>query len=1247
MVTLVNRAKMSTATTGTGTITLGSAVAGFQTFADAGVANAETVRYTIEDGAAFEIGTGTYTSSGTTLSRALIESSTGSLLNLSGSAIVYVTAAAQDLQSDTANTASTLVARDASGDFSAGTITAALSGNATTSSSTTGNAATATALQTARTIGGVSFDGTANINLPGVNTTGNQNTSGNAATATALATGRTISLTGDVTGTSGSFDGTGNVSIAATIAANSVALGTDTTGNYVATIATGAGLDGSASSEGATPTISLNLSELATSTTNGDGDFFVVVDASNVQRKLTKANINNSGFNNDAGYTTNVGDITGVTAGTYLTGGGTSGTVTLNVDATTTNTASKVVARDGSGNFAAGTITAALSGNATTATTATNQSGGTVSATTGTFSTSATIDGHLLQDSSDRSGLLEISSALGTWNGIQIKPTSTSLWSIMGDQDDFGIYDDYNNEWIILYNENSTLQLHANGSNTVTVTTSGLTVSGSITVSGTVDGRDVAADGTKLDGIAAGAQTGTVTSVTGGTYLTGGTITTTGTLAVDATSANTASKVVARDASGNFSAGTITAALSGNATTATTLQTARTINGVSFDGSANITVADSTKLPLTGGTLSGNLALGNNDITGVDELVFNDNVRLLDQGDDKYLNLKWNNSGGGGLILYDGDGVRHGTFYGNGSGETGILDNDFSWAVRIRTGSNSNIYYCNGNAELYIFTTYVYAPGSFRSPIFYDYNNTSYYLNPSSTGVSANFAGTVTINQVNYTGTDGTAGQVLTTDGSGNATFADAAGGGGTITATASGALANGDPVVINSNGTVSVVTENSATTGSPQDTGEGSAAGNEAVCVSYDPSASAMLISFRDDVSNSGRTMAATISGQTITYGSMTNVSVSRDIQASIYYPTENATFLCEINNRDFEVVTVSGTTVTRTTGGVFDTSTDFFAGCYDASADKLIALGTVDVAGIDYTSLQAVDLTGTTITKGSNTISAGSIADPNNINRGSVTYDSAKNDNTFIVSNSSGTFIETWSCSGTTLTNVSTSGFVVNTISSEVRVIYGSTSNSYLFFYKDSTYSSYLTVVGATRVGNSFSFGTPVIVASSNYNDLQIGYNPAANKFLVSYVGASNYRYLHEVTPSGNDVGVGSAVDVSNSVAVEARTFSNIAYDSDTEQNILGYAIASDQSIFAVVYDPAASSLGSNTFIGFSDGAYSDTATATIQVVGSVDDAQTGLTTGKKHYVQGDGSLATSPDTPEVFAGTALSATEILIKG
>jgi hypothetical protein len=147
-----------------------------------------------------------------------------------------------------------------------------------------------------------------------------------------------------------------------TIAGDGTISSTDTNTTYSA----GTALDLSGT------TFNVDLSELTTSTADGDGDFFVVVDSVNAQKKLTKGNINISGFNNDAGYTTNVGDITGVTAGSFLTGGGTSGTVTVNVDATSANTASKVVARDSSGNFSAGTITATLNGNASTATSATS-----------------------------------------------------------------------------------------------------------------------------------------------------------------------------------------------------------------------------------------------------------------------------------------------------------------------------------------------------------------------------------------------------------------------------------------------------------------------------------------------------------------------------------------------------------------------------------------------------------------------------------------------------------------------------------------------------------------------------------------------------------------------------------------------------------------------------------------------------------------------------------------------------------
>ncbi len=102
--------------------------------------------------------------------------------------------------------------------YVAGTIAANVEGNVTgnITGNVVGNAATASALESARTIGGVSFDGTANINLAGVNTTGNQDTTGNAATATALENARTIQVSGDVTG-SASFDGTANINITTTV----------------------------------------------------------------------------------------------------------------------------------------------------------------------------------------------------------------------------------------------------------------------------------------------------------------------------------------------------------------------------------------------------------------------------------------------------------------------------------------------------------------------------------------------------------------------------------------------------------------------------------------------------------------------------------------------------------------------------------------------------------------------------------------------------------------------------------------------------------------------------------------------------------------------------------------------------------------------------------------------------------------------------------------------------------------------
>lgn len=102
MAKLYNLARMTTATTGTGTLTLGSAVAGFLSFAGAGIADGETVTYAIKDGSNSEIGRGVYTAGGTTLSRTVLKSTnSNNAINLSGSAEIFITPAAEDIVTPT------------------------------------------------------------------------------------------------------------------------------------------------------------------------------------------------------------------------------------------------------------------------------------------------------------------------------------------------------------------------------------------------------------------------------------------------------------------------------------------------------------------------------------------------------------------------------------------------------------------------------------------------------------------------------------------------------------------------------------------------------------------------------------------------------------------------------------------------------------------------------------------------------------------------------------------------------------------------------------------------------------------------------------------------------------------------------------------------------------------------------------------------------------------------------------------
>ncbi|MDB9972340.1 tail fiber domain-containing protein [Oceanospirillaceae bacterium] len=111
-----------------------------------------------------------------------------------------------------------------------------------------------------------------------------------------------------------------------------------------------------------------------------------------------------------------------------------------------------------------------------------------------------------LKESSHRSDLLLIEGQTGTWAGIQIDNTAAeTIWNIMADGTTCGLYDDTSNQWSWQANDGGGINLNYNGAQKIVTTNTGVSVTGNIGVSGTVDGRDIATDGTKLNTIETGA----------------------------------------------------------------------------------------------------------------------------------------------------------------------------------------------------------------------------------------------------------------------------------------------------------------------------------------------------------------------------------------------------------------------------------------------------------------------------------------------------------------------------------------------------------------------------------------------------------------------------------------------------------------------------------------------------------------------------------------------------------------------
>jgi len=212
----------------------------------------------------------------------------------------------------------------------------------------------------------------------------------------------------------------------------------------------------------------------------------------------------------------------------------------------------------------------------------------------------------------------------------------------------------------------------------------------------------------------------------------------------------------------------------------------------------------------------------------------------------------------------------------------------------------------------------------------------------------------------------------------------------------------------------------------------------------------------------------------------------------------------------------------------------------------------------------------------------------------------------------------------------------------------VYEPTAQKLVINYTDYGNSGTGTSVVATISGTSVTFGSAATFNTGGTYRISAVYHAAAAKIVIAFQdgGNSSNPTIVEGTVSGTSISFANET----SLASVTGNYVSQVYDSTNKVSVVGYYDGSNSGYGTAVVRLTSyldQNLTATNYIGISDAAYSDGATATIQVAGAVDDAQSGLTAGQLYYVQNDGTLSTTADSPSVIAGTAISATKLIVKG
>ena len=412
----------------------------------------------------------------------------------------------------------------------------------------------------------------------------------------------------------------------------------------------------------------------------------------------------------------------------------------------------------------------------------------------------------------------------------------------------------------------------------------------------------------------------------------------------------------------------------------------------------------------------------------------------------------------------------------------------------------------------------------------------------------------------------------------------------GEFKAVASGTLPSGRPVVVNADGTVSVVAETTVTEGfgSPVVFESANTTFNSAV---YDSNAQKVVIAYTDGGNSSyGTAIVGTVSGTSISFGTaVVFESASSSNMSAIYDTNAQKVVIAYTDVGGSEhgtaiVGTVSGTSISFGSPTVFESaSTEVISAAYDANAQKVV-IAYRDFANSSKGTAVVGTVSGTSISFGSPVIFEN--ASTSYI---SAIYDASAQKVVIAYRDNGNSYYGTAIVGTVSGTSISFGSAVVfeSANSEYISGVYDSNAQKVVIAYQDGGNSNYGTAIVGTVSGTSISFGSAVVFESGMSSFISATYDANVQKVVIAYRDSDNSNYGTVIvgTVSGTSISFGSAsiFESANSDYISA------IYDANVQKVVIAYRDRGNSDYgTSIIFQNASTSqnLTSENYIGMSRG-------------------------------------------------------------